>query len=95
MNKLYYKVPNIEIKNALAGLAYWVADISYIRERFGTNNNEFISADKSVKLCFESLDRLGVPFWVQNSVVAFADDWRRYKSCYMENWLFKNRNIEF
>ena len=94
-NKLYYKVEKREIRNELEGLAYWVANVNYIKERFGADDPEYAQADKNVLFCFEMLDRLGVPFWVQNSVICFAENWRQYKSCYMKDWLFKNRNIEF
>ena len=93
MNKLYYKIPSNEIKNALEGLAYWVANVNYIKERYGANDPEYTQADKSVLLCFDQLDRLHVPFWVQNSVVCFAENWRQYKQFYMFSWLQQHRNI--
>lgn len=93
-NKLYYKVPNTEIRNALEGLAYHIADANYINERFGSSDPEYIVANKNVHLSFETLDRLGVPFWVQNSVITYAENWRRYKSEYIDNWLLKHRNID-
>lgn len=94
MNNLYFKVNNHEQRNAIEALAYHVADVNYIKERYGVNDPEFKKADKNVLLTFETLDRLGVPFWVQNSVICFAENWRRYKSEYMDNWLLKNRNID-
>ena len=94
MNNLYFKVKNREQRNAIEALAYHVADVNYIKERFGSSDPEFKKADKNVLMTFETLDRLGVPFWVQNSVVCFAENWRRYKSEYADNWLFKNRNID-
>ena len=33
-------------------------------------------SDDTIRLHFELLDRLGVPFWVQNSAIAWASDWR-------------------
>lgn len=93
MKKLYFKAENIEQRNAIEGLAYWVANVNYIKERYGYNDPEFDRADKSVHLCFDTLDRLGVPFWVQNSVICFAENWRQYKQCYLYHWLLDNRNI--
>lgn len=92
--KFFYKAPSLEIKNALEGLAYHVADANYISERYGADDPEYEKADINVLLTFDKLDLLGVPFWVQNSVVAFAENWRRYKSEYLDNWLLKNRNID-
>lgn len=94
MNKLYFKVKNTQQRNELEGLAYWVADVNYIIERYGANDPEYTRANKSVLLCFENLDRLGVPFWVQNSVVCFAENWRQYQNNYIDTWLLKNRNID-
>lgn len=94
MKKLYFKVENREQRNALEGLAYWVADVNYIIERYGANDPEYKKAHNSVLLSFETLDRLGVPFWVQNSVVCFAENWRQYKNNYIDAWLLKNRNID-
>lgn len=94
MTKLYFKVENLEQRNAIESLAYWVADVNYINERYGYNDPEFVKADKNVHWCFETLDRLKVPFWVQNSVICFAENWRQYKTCYMDQWLLENRNID-
>lgn len=92
--ELFFKAENTAQRNALEGLAYWIADSNYIKERCGASDPELIQVDKTIKLIFSELDALGVPFWVQNSVVFFASDWRRYKSNYVEQWLLKNKNID-
>lgn len=94
MKKLYFKVKNIDQVYALRGLAYHVADVNYIKEKYGASDPEYKKADSNVSYQFEVLDRLGVPFWVQNSVICFSENWRRYKSEYLEDWLLKNRNID-
>lgn len=76
-----------EQSTALAALAYHVADCNYITERYGTLDPEAHKADANVKATFRDLDKLEVPFWVQNTIVAFATDWRRYKSVYMDSYL--------
>ena len=79
--------------NALHGLAYWVADAAYIRERFGDDEPELKKADDTIRLCcFPELDRLDVPFWVQNSAVAIGNDWRKFKERYFAE-LLKEKNI--
>ena len=83
-----------EQRNALEGLANHVADQNYIKEKYRASDPEYKKADSNVLYQFEVLDRLGVPFWVQNSVVCFAENWRRYNSEYLEEWLLKNRNID-
>lgn len=92
--ELYFKAENREQRNALEGLAYHVADANYIIERYGADDPEYNTAHQNVLCSFATLDRLGVPFWVQNSVVAFAENWRQYKNNYIDTWLLKNRNID-
>lgn len=93
MKKLYFKVTK-EQRNALDGLAYRIADSAYMRERFGNDEPELKQNEKTISGLFDLLDRLKVPFWVQNSVICYAEDWRRYKSSYMPEWLLRNRNID-
>lgn len=94
MKKLYFKAENKQQVNALEALAYHVADVNYILDRFGSDEPEYKNAHLNVLLTFETLDRLCVPFWVQNSVVCFAENWRRYKENYTNEWLLKNKNID-
>lgn len=69
----------------LEGLAYRVADNAYMLERHGRESARHELADnhKTILMLFDELDRLGVPFWVQNSTICWAEDWRRYKSEYL------------
>lgn len=80
-------------RNALEGLAYHIADSAYIKERYGNQEPELKSVHESITSLFNELDKLHVPFWVQNSVIAFAENWRRYKDTYMDAYLKKERNI--
>lgn len=74
---------NREQRNALEGLAYWIADYSYIKERYGYHDPELENVHKTIVLAFDELDKLGVPFWVQNHVICWAYDWRRTKQQYL------------
>lgn len=91
---LKWKSQNQRQSNALEGLAFWIANMSYTRERYPEDEKEIVELDKSICLQFDILDSLNVPFWVQNSVICFAENWRDYKSFYLDNWLLKNRNID-
>lgn len=82
-----------EQSKELRGLAYWIADIKHMRERYGEDEPELEVCDKTIRFIFDQLDKLGVPFWVQNSVVTYAEDWRRYTETYTDKWLSENRNI--
>ena len=77
MKKLYFEATK-EQRNALEGLAYRIADTAYTRERFGSDEPELKKNEKTISGLFDLLDSLGVPFWVQNSVVCFAENWRKY-----------------
>lgn len=84
---------NREQLNALDGLAYWVADLHYMRERWGENDPELARARATIEKClFPQLDKLKVPFWVQNTVICWAENWRNTKSEYFTDFL-KRKNI--
>ena len=91
---LHFKINSLEQRNAIEGLAYHVADAAYISERYSLDDPEYIVAHNNTLYCFAELDLLGVPFWVQNSIIAFAGDWRQYKRESMSEWLLKNRSID-
>lgn len=78
--------------NELEGLAYWISDAAYIRERSGNDDPELSQVDKTIRLTFDCLDRLKVPYWVQNTVICFAENWRRWQEIYLDNYL-KTKNI--
>ena len=77
MEKLYFEATKDQ-RNALEGLAYRIADSAYMRERFGDDEPELKKNEKTIFGLFDLLDRLGVPFWVQNSVICFSENWRKY-----------------
>ena len=66
----------------LSALAYRIADNSYMLERYGRfeASEELEENAKTLNLIFDILDRLKVPFWVQNSVICEAENWRSYAS---------------
>lgn len=84
---------NRQQRNALEGLAYHIADSAYIKDRYGENEPELKGVHETISSLFAELDQLHVPFWVQNSVIAFAENWRRYKDTYMDVYLKRERNI--
>lgn len=79
--------------NLLKGLAYWIADRAYLSERYGHDEPEIIIADEAIHTSFDECDALKIPYWVQNNVIIFAENWRRYKSEYMTEYL-KKKNIK-
>ena len=89
-------IGNREQKNALEGLAYRIADNSYMIERHGKDaaRIELQENHKTIIGLFEKLDQLKVPFWVQNTVIFYFEDWRRYKTEYFSSAMEK-KNIYF
>ena len=81
MKKLHFEIDQ-KTYNKLLGLAYRIADNNYMLERFGRKESEIERAEnhKSIMLFFEELDLAKVPFWLQNTVIQFAENWRRYKT---------------
>ena len=96
MEKLEYCLTEQQ-RHALSGLAYWIADEKYFKERnspeeLPTYRGELEKIRKTISCCFSECDALKIPFWVQNTVIGYASDWRRYKSTGMDQYLEK-RNI--
>ena len=84
---------NQEQKRAIEGLAYWVADENYIRERFGNDDPDIRKCHDTITKCiFPECDRLGIPFWVQNTIISIGRNWRQYKENYLSE-LCKKKNI--
>lgn len=84
---------------ALESLAYWIHEMGYIREYYqGEENsaefkNEHNRIDKTIRLCFDELDKLGVSFRLQNSVICWAEEWREYMKTSTINHLQSRYNI--
>lgn len=66
-----------EQRDELEGLAYWVSDRAWSRERGELDEYEDSRTDNTIRAIFDALDRLCVPYWVQNAVCCWAEDWRR------------------
>lgn len=85
--------------SALESLAYWIHEMGYIREYYqGEENgvefkNEHDRVDKTIHLCFDELDKLGVSFLLQNSVICWAEEWRNYMKTSTINHLRSRFNI--
>lgn len=61
----------------LEGLAYWIADRAWSREHGLLDEHEDQRTGNTIRAIFDALDRLGVPYWVQNAVCCWSEDWRR------------------
>lgn len=88
---LYYQVTQKQY-DVLAGLRYWIADIKRMRERYGDNEPELETCDKSIQALFDEADHLQIPFWVQNAAIFSVDNWRNYLNEYTYQALEK-KNI--
>lgn len=66
-----------EQRDNLEGLAYWVSDRAWSRERGKLDEYEERRTGDTIRAIFNALDRLAVPCWVQNAVICWAEDWRR------------------
>ena len=67
-----------QAQDELSGLIYWMANLEYTRERYPGDREEIEHCKKSVECSFRALDRLGVPFWVQNAALGWARSWKNY-----------------
>lgn len=87
-----YRTINKEQLHALEGLAYWIADVNYITERWGADDPEHEVAHKTILMLFDKLDELEVPFSIQNAVICYFEEWRNYKRNTTRGFL-ESRNI--
>ena len=69
-----------EQRQKLQSLAYWIAESAYTRERYPEDTDTLNRAEKTIKALFDELDKLQVPFTIQNQVIEFSRNWRRYKT---------------
>ena len=77
-------------KNELDALVFWHSDLYYCKEKSPEDQNELSRHDKTIKSIFNALDRLNVPFWLQNAALQYSENWRNgyYYSDFWE-WLAK------
>ena len=76
--ELYFELNNAQYME-LEGLAYHIADLRYTQERFSRAEHyesDLKSIQQTISFAFEQLDKLQVPFWVQNHVIIWAEEWR-------------------
>ena len=80
--------------NALCGLAYRIADNAYMIERYGADDTktEREQNRKTISGLFAELDSMRVPFWVQNTVICWAENWRTYKTDCLTSAFDKYKN---
>lgn len=76
----------------LESLVYWMAEISYCREKDPDDIGFLDKAYKTIHFLFGQLDRAGVPFWAQNSALAIGENWREYEKHNLRT-LFTNKGI--
>lgn len=91
MRKLEFRATQ-EQRGELEGLAYWHANLYYCYERYPDDVHAIEATKKSISLAFDRLDRLRVPFWVQNAVLAWSEEWRNTKREYLSSAMEK-KNI--
>lgn len=61
-------------------LAYWHAELHYVKERYADDVHTLNRCRGSIQLSFTELDRLKVPFWLQNAALYWSENWRDYTS---------------
>lgn len=86
-----------EQRNALEGLAYWIAQKAACKEKYSNKDvayMENLRIDRTIKeSILPECDKLKIPFWVQNSVICWAENWRNYAGKYMSVEMAKKKNI--
>lgn len=84
----------LKIQNELESLSYWITQNQYaIIEK---DPIEQARCDRTIRLIFDALDSLKVPFYVQNAVIAFASDIKCVNRQYLYQYFeenYQNENI--
>ena len=66
----------------LFSLCFWHGSMKYFIERNSPKADyyeaEYKRYHENIVFCFEMCDRLNVPFWVQNTVLAASDTYEKY-----------------
>lgn len=78
-----------EAEKELRGLAYHIADLNHFLERYGAEDPDHALFKENVEHHFSRLDALQIPFALQNAVICYAENWRRYLTGDMIKTLFE------
>lgn len=63
--------------NTLLGLRHWMALKAKLKERYPDDYKaEADRIHKTITFLFDEADKKAIPFWVQNIVCYYQDDWR-------------------
>lgn len=88
-NMLTYTL-NHEQFSELQGLAFHIAVKYKMYEREPDNTADINELHKTILDHFTYLDRLQVPFWVQNYIICWAEEWRNTLLTDTRSFLEKN-----
>lgn len=83
-----FKVSEKQYK-ILRWIAYWTFEKAYLSEREPDNKDDLKSACMSILHGFDRADAAGIPCYIVKAVIAYADDWRRYKDNYFDDEMAK------
>ena len=78
----------------IEGLAYWLAAKAYTAERYPEDTEEIDRCDKNIRYRFELADALKIPWAVQNHVIIFGQNWRKYKQSSTRE-ILENYGVQF
>ena len=87
---LHYEI-NQKQYDILLGLRHWFAVKAKMQERNPADlKRDGDNIHKTICSLFNEADALNIPFWVQNTVCAYQDDWRHISTTYLYQDLEKN-----
>ena len=70
--------------DTLLGLRHWLANKAYMIERYPADyEKERERIHKTIVCCFNEADQLHIPFWVQNIICGYQDNWRHTLDTYL------------
>ena len=79
----------------LEGIAYRIADIYYMRARYVDEaKHEINDSHNCLMLLFADADREKIPFFVQNTVICYFENFKNYHRTDVSTYLEHNKHYD-
>lgn len=79
----------------LEGIAYRIADINFLKAKYGDDAEHEIEASrKTMKSLFADADRENIPFFVQNTVICYFEDFTKYLETSVTSYLTNHKHYD-
>lgn len=90
---LQYKLNNKQ-EMILEGMAYRIADINYLKERYKPEEvkHELETSRRTLEGLIKEADKESIPYWVQNIILVKYENWRLWFETTVRDFLKKQEH---